>query len=407
MLDFYASSQNPGTGYVVGYVNHEGRYAKIKNDFGIRNNSTRMLNRIGAAAGKYFGKHILEGDLSYENRMYHRYGMYVAPDVTSDMAPGAMADYGDANIAVRFGDDFQDLSRVNFEIAIRGGLFFDHSEWPDYNDKARQTTLETHAKIARGFGRHRLAAEFGYTRLAGQKAIGLYNQQLIHAALRYGIEGGVVRLEAGADYYHDKVKTVDAENYIIPFVRLNLNLGTDGLCPFFEMDGSVDDNGFRSLTRQNPYVAAAFWQTKSSVDYNGRFGIGGSIWRGKFDYRVYAGFSVRDNHPYWYVSDNYAIDGEKTAVAGAMRRHWPSDRTFLQRRSDVASGEQFPDGIGRTRIYLQRRRNQIAQRRAVLRRQSVGALRRPQDFVRRGSLLAECPEVECGFRKYGDGNCAR
>lgn len=195
VLDFYASSQNPGTGYVVGYVNHEGRYAKIKNDFGIRNNSTRMLNRIGAAAGKYFGKHILEGDLSYENRMYHRYGMYVAPDVTSDMAPGAMADYGDANIAVRFGDDFQDLSRVNFEIAIRGGLFFDHSEWPDYNDKARQTTLETHAKIARGFGRHRLAAEFGYTRLAGQKAIGLYNQQLIHGrpALRYRGRGSASR----------------------------------------------------------------------------------------------------------------------------------------------------------------------------------------------------------------------
>ena len=72
VLDFYASSQNPGTGYVVGYVNHEGRYAKIKNDFGIRNNSTRMLNRIGAAAGNDFGKPILEGDLSYENRMYHR-----------------------------------------------------------------------------------------------------------------------------------------------------------------------------------------------------------------------------------------------------------------------------------------------------------------------------------------------
>lgn len=107
-------------------------------------------------------------------------------------------------------------------------MFFDHSEWPDYNDKARQTTLETHAKIARAFGRHRLAAEIGYERLAGQKALDEYNQQLIHAALRYGIEGGVVRLEVGADYYHDKVKSVEAENYIIPFVRLNLNLGTDG-----------------------------------------------------------------------------------------------------------------------------------------------------------------------------------
>lgn len=47
VLDFYASSQNPSTGYVVGYVNHEGRYADIKNDFGVKNNSTRMFNRIG------------------------------------------------------------------------------------------------------------------------------------------------------------------------------------------------------------------------------------------------------------------------------------------------------------------------------------------------------------------------
>ena len=304
VLDFYASSQNPGTGYVVGYVNHEGRYAKIKNDFGIRNNSTRMLNRIGAAAGKYFGRHILEGDLSFENRMYHRYGMYVAPDARTDMKPGSMLDYSDANVAVRLGDDFKDLSRVNFEVAIRGGMFFDHSEWPDYNNKARQTTLATHARIARGFGRHRLAAEVGYERFAGQKSIDDYNQQMIRAALRYGIDGGVVRLEAGADYYHDKVRNVEAENYIIPFVRLNLNLGTEGLCPFFEMDGDVRENSFRSLTRQNPYVESAYYMPKSSVDYNGRFGIGGSIWRGKFDYRVYAGFSIRDNHLYWYGSEN-------------------------------------------------------------------------------------------------------
>lgn len=59
-----------------------------------------------------------------------------------------MTDYGDANVAVRFGDNFQDLSRTNFEIALRGGMFFDHSEWPDYGDKARQTALGARAKIA-------------------------------------------------------------------------------------------------------------------------------------------------------------------------------------------------------------------------------------------------------------------
>ena len=333
VLDFYASSQNPGTGYVVGYVNHEGRYSKIGNDFGVKNNSTRMLNRIGAAAGKYFGRHVLEGDLSYENRMYHRYGMYLAPDFSADAVPGSMADYGDANIAVRFGDDFQDLSRVNFEIAIRGGMFFDHSEWPDYNDKARQTTLETHAKIARGFGRHRLAAEVGYERLAGQKALDEYNQQRIHAALRYGIEGGVVRLEAGADYYHDKIKSVEAENYILPFVRLNLNLGTDGLCPFFEMDGSVDDNSYRSLTKLNPYLLNPVFGTKSSVDYNGRFGIGGSIWRGKFDYRAYAGFSIRDNHLYWYSAD--VVQGSDILAAGLTMLPSMARQTVLSFNGEV------------------------------------------------------------------------
>ncbi|WP_195337998.1 hypothetical protein [Alistipes onderdonkii] len=333
VLDFYASSQNPGTGYVVGYVNHEGRYSKIGNDFGVKNNSTRMLNRIGAAAGKYFGRHVLEGDLSYENRMYHRYGMYLAPDISADAVPGSMADYGDANIAVRFGDDFQDLSRVNFEIAIRGGMFFDHSEWPDYNDKARQTTLETHAKIARGFGRHRLAAEVGYERLAGQKALDEYNQQRIHAALRYGIEGGVVRLEAGADYYHDKIKSVEAENYILPFVRLNLNLGTDGLCPFFEMDGSVDDNSYRSLTKLNPYLLNPVFGTKSSVDYNGRFGIGGSIWRGKFDYRAYAGFSIRDNYLYWYSAD--VVQGSDILAAGLTMLPSMARQTVLSFNGEV------------------------------------------------------------------------
>lgn len=319
VLDFYASSQNPGTGYVVGYLNHEGRYAKIGNDFGIKNNSTQMLNRIGAAAGKYFGRHILEGELSYENRMYHRYGMYLSPLVTSsEFKPGAMVDYGDANMAVRFGDDFQDLSRVNFEIGIRGGLFFDHSQSPDYHDKARQTTLEAHAKIARGFGRHRLAAEAGYERLAGQKSIGDYKQQLIHAALRYGLDGGVVYLEAGADYYHDDVEGREAENYIIPFLRLHVNLGTKGLRPFLELDGGVYENSYRSLTRQNPYVQNPAFGTRSSVDYNGRFGIGGSLWRGKFDYRIYAGFSIRDNHLYWYDPWVYVQDGEMAFSGIAM-----------------------------------------------------------------------------------------
>ena len=316
VLDFYASSQNPSTGYVVGYVNHEGQYAKIRNDFGVKNPSTRMFNRIGAAAGKYLGKHILEGDISYDNRMYHRYGVYAPAGFEEAFGAGDMNDYGDANLAVRFGDDFQDLGRTNFEVALRGGMFFDHSEWPGAGDKARQTSLEARAKIARGFGRSSFSLEAGYERLAGQKSISECTQQLIHAALRYGFTGGVVRLDVGADYYHDKIDGVDAENYIIPYARLDFNLGTPGLKPFFEADGAVNPNDFRALTLQNPYVAASTWLDKSSVDYNFRVGVGGSLWRSRLNYRLYAGVSIRDNRLFWTARWN--DDAENIGFFGAF-----------------------------------------------------------------------------------------
>lgn len=312
VVDFYASSQNPGTGYVVGYINHEGRYAKIADDWGQKNNATQMLNRIGTAAGKYFGRHILEGTLSYENRLYHRYGLF-------DAGASRAVNYGDANVAVRFGDDFKDLSRVNFEVALHGGFFFDHSDWDDYNTKARQTDFGVDAKIARGFGRHRLSVAAGYQRIGGLKAIDEYRQHLIHAALRYGVQGGVVDFEAGADYFHDKNRGVKTGNYIIPFARLDFNLGTPGLKPFIELDGSLRDNSFRSLTRLNPYVASPvedatlgplFAPAKSSVDYNGRFGVGGSLWRERFNYRLYAQFSIHDNHLYWFGAPRTLSQGD-------------------------------------------------------------------------------------------------
>lgn len=54
-----------------------------------------------------------------------------------------------------------------------------------------------------------------------------------------------MRLDVGADYFHDKIEGADAENYVIPYARLDFNLGTPGLRPFFEADGAVKPNDFR------------------------------------------------------------------------------------------------------------------------------------------------------------------
>lgn len=311
VVDFYASTQNPSTGYVIGYLNHEGRYAKIANEIGVKNNSTRMYNRAGVAAGKYLGRHVLEGELSYDNRMYHRYGSYTTdPNLPEEqlraLGIGGMNDYGDAALSVRFGDDFQDLSRVNFEVGLHGDLFFDHSDRPGDGEKGRQLNFGAEGRIARGFGRSSFSLGIGYDAFGGQQWLSGCWQQLIRASLRYHYAGGVVGLEAGADYCHDRVETpgepealVETGDYFIPFARLVFNLGTPGLKPFFEADGGVSPNDFRTLTAVNPYVAPGTWLDKSSVDYNFRAGLGGSLWRNRFTYRVYAGFSVQDNRLFW------------------------------------------------------------------------------------------------------------
>ncbi len=311
VLDFYASTQNPSTGYVIGYLNHEGRYAKIANEIGVKNNSTRMYNRAGVAAGKYLGRHVLEGTFAYDNRMYHRYGSYTTdPNLPEEqlraLGIGGMNDYGDAALSVRFGDDFQDLSRVNFEVGLHGDLFFDHSDRPGDGEKGRQLNFGAEGRIARGFGRSSFSLGIGYDAFGGQQWLSGCWQQLIRASLRYHYAGGVVGLEAGADYYHDRVETpgepealAETGDYFIPFARLVFNLGTPGLKPFFEADGGVSPNDFRTLTAVNPYVAPGTWLDKSSVDYNFRAGLGGSLWRNRFTYRVYAGFSVQDNRLFW------------------------------------------------------------------------------------------------------------
>ncbi len=297
VFDFYASSQNPGTGYVVGYVNHEGRYARIENDYGVKNNSTRMLNRIGAAAGKYFGKRTLEGELAYENRLYHRYGNETE---YAGYVPGARVDFGDATAAFRFGDDFYDLSRVNFEVGVVGSFFAGYPETTDGKHRPNQTTLGVNGKIAKAFGRHRFSLGLGYEYMGGNEEYGNIDQQQIRAGLRYGIDGGLVHAEVGVDYYHDAVSGENAANYIIPYTRLSFDVGKAAFCPFLEIDGGVYDNSARSLSRLNPYASYNLWMPKSSVDYGGRLGFGGTLWQNKFDYRIYAAATLHDNHIYWY-----------------------------------------------------------------------------------------------------------
>lgn len=302
VFDLYASTQNKGTGYVVGYINHLGRYADIRNNFDEKHNSVEMYNRAGAAAGIYVGRHLFEGGVNYDNRMFHRYGMSAGRMMLPDDAVyGSLVDYSNADFSLRFGDEFVDLSRWNFEVKVDGSLFFDHSERSNYSPKGRETRLGASAKVARAFGRRGFSLSAACSGISGHKAVSDYFHNQVSAGARFFSDGRFFDFEVGCDFYHDIIRGADNENYFIPYLRGDLNLGTKSLRPFVEIDGGVYDNGFAALSRVNPYVASGSWLGKSSVDYNGRFGLHGVFGRSKMSYRVYAGFSVHDNNVYWLL----------------------------------------------------------------------------------------------------------
>ena len=304
MLDFYATTARADVGYLTGYLHHEGRYQKLTNDFGVEHNANRMQNRIGAAAGKYFGPRMLEGDLHYRHRLDRRYGFHMPSEIDFAL-PGEKIGYSDADAVVRFGDDFQNLTRTNFELLAAGSLFFDHSDQIEGMGRGSQYDLGFRGRIGRAFSGHRFTLTLGYDRMQGLRSLKGVSRGVVHAAARYAKNFSHWRVEAGADYYNDHAKQPEsglhASNYIFPYARLEYDPGSGRIKPFIEVDGTLTGNDFRSLTELNPYVGGNTWLARSTANYNLRGGLTGHSANNLFSYRAYAALQVSDNHLYWTI----------------------------------------------------------------------------------------------------------
>ncbi|MBQ2728631.1 MAG: hypothetical protein IJF77_05370 [Alistipes sp.] len=302
VVDVYASTQNPGTGYALGYLNHEGRYAKIKNDFGLKNGSTRMANRVGAAAGKYLGRHIVEGDVHYDHRLFHRYGAHYPSEWKH--VPGDQVGYSDVAATVRVGDDFQDLSRTNFEFKVAGDLFYDHSDLIGVAERGRQSNFGVQGRVARAFAKSRFDIGLGYTWMWGGRALENVDEHLLSSTIRYARHLARSSMEVGVDYYYNRSETATEErtkHYVFPYVRLEFNLIKTAVKPFVEMDGRLQTNDFQSLATQNPYLPASTWLMKSTPEWAVRGGLMGYSKNNRFRYRAYLEGALQDDHIYWLL----------------------------------------------------------------------------------------------------------
>ncbi len=299
VVDFYATTQNPSIGYALLYLNHEGDWSKILNDAKKRAASSHTLNRIGAAAGRYLGRHILEGTIYYDNRLYHRYG---ASDPLDNLLVGSRINFGEAGIGIRIGDDFYDNHKVNFDIEAYGTYFHDNSKTISLLE-ARQVDGGIRGTIGFRFRKHILRLQAGFDGTWGAGDIETYASNRYSASARYSFRSRTLKAEAGLDYIHNRIVPNSADkdrfDYFLPYLNMRLNAGNGAFVPFIEADGKLHDNSFGSLIKENPYVITGLSLPKSTVDYNLRFGVKGNV-SNKFAYRLFVCMTWTENARYWF-----------------------------------------------------------------------------------------------------------
>ena len=324
--DFHLATQNPSTGYALAYLHHVGRFAKIKNDFGVKQKALRMENEVGGAAGKYLGKHLLEADLRYAQRSAERYGAHYPETMTR---PDNRVAYSTLDAAIRFGDDFQDLSRLNFELRLDGALFFDQTDPFLATAKGGEQQASFAARLARQWGENRFSLGASYRYHGGSKLFEAYNQHQTKVGVRYGTSSEEFRYEVGLDYLFDRFNgyRYKSENYLFPYARFEFDLIADAVKPFAEIDGSLETNDYRSLAAENPWLAAPVWLDRSTVAWSARAGLTGHSKNNRFYYRAYAAATLRDNQRYWLLP---ALDtaAPKASAAGWLTPYLSGQTTF-------------------------------------------------------------------------------
>ena len=289
--DVYLSKYNKDKGYAMVYANHWGDYRPRYNVMGekVKKNTVEMSNSVGARAGLFVGKRVFEVDIDGDMQMRHRYPL-----------SGSAINFGRVGGKLRFGDDFTDLSRWNFNVEVGGGMFMNPIGDDDYNE----SNLSGKLAIGKMLGNHILRIHAEYDGIFGAKSLEQYKDHTLMAGARYGFSTERFDFLVGADYYYDAVsESTDNPHHIFPYLRMTWKSAKEGFVPFVEVDGGLKHNDYASLLYANPYVLpnASLSQLANEALYNGRIGISGRLGRGVFAYNLSAELSLANDHVYWYT----------------------------------------------------------------------------------------------------------
>lgn len=291
---------NKRLGYFGVGIEHDGDFYKKMNAIGEKQfiaDSYKMSNRVDVAGGVMTGRQMLEARADYDCSIMNRYAK-VMPDRLY---------FHDANLNLSYGDDFVDLSRLNFGIVVDGG-FWSSRVPSDEPFNVSEYSANAAVKLARNFKDNVIGIDAGFGMWQGGK-LANYRDMAINLGVSYSRTFGIMGVEAGLGYMYDKVSgRAKPSHFVLPSVKLTFDFGKVGLMPFVELQTNIKHNTLEALYADTPYIdylamQGTFGEMASTRSYDLHFGIMGTDRASKLAYRVYLGGNFMRDQMLWYMNE--------------------------------------------------------------------------------------------------------
>jgi hypothetical protein len=304
VVDLYFTPEMRKTDRAFGlFANHAGSFSRIVNDLHVEAPATEMTNGAGLWTTRQWRRYSLEADATFDTRHYNPYGV---ADV--DHTPESSAwqprqfvfdrkmhrfNLGLARAGVSFGDNFSELNRLNFRLALDAGYGWGHNE-DQFNIDARLTM----ARMFGPRGKHGfelVLAERGafgsaFDHIAGDGDILSPGHAVTVSFMpRYVFASGVWDIKAGVDARY-VINNACNQDYVrlTPAFEARAVLAGGALVPYVSYTSQIMDGDAEALSRRNPYVTTS--GTTAWVN-DARVGVEGDI-NDLFSYKIAGGASV-------------------------------------------------------------------------------------------------------------------
>lgn len=274
-------------------------------------------NEIELSGARMRSKNTIEAKLFWHRDVLHYYGFKPAEILDSLEKDDYRQRYNDAGLSAAWYSTHSDSSHLNYRAAIDY-----HAFWDVHN--ASENSISLHGFINKKvnwlkFSKQQTAGvRVEAVQYFNKRAYTSFNAGVAEISPFYRFETGPIAIEASPSMYFETDST--ASVYLMPAVRMELNLVPGNLRAFGGIGGNLTYQSYRVLAGENPFIHRFIHTDYSKTTRHLYGGIRGNI-ANAFNYTIQAVQRDVENCPL-FVNDTLTYMGNWMGVVYDAKVRW-------------------------------------------------------------------------------------